>query len=612
MTSALSHRGPDDHGIWQDPTGRVFLGHRRLAIIDLSSEGAQPMLSEDGRFAIVFNGEIYNYLELQKELNACNVSIKGRSDTAVLLAALGYWGLTQTLERAVGMFAFALWDRKEDGLYLARDRAGKKPLFFCHQEDRFYFASELKAFKQIHNLSLHVNYEIVPHYLSLGYIPAPDTIYREVYKLLPGHWMQVNSNLRTKTEPYWHLPTGQRYKIPFEEAVEEVDRRLSESVRIRLRADVPVGIFLSGGIDSGLITALAASHADQPVQTFTVGFDVGVMDEAPLARIVAERYETEHHEIRLNPDLDDLLPQVVRAYDEPIADTSILPTFAISRETSKELKVVLSGEGSDEIFGGYRRHLAVKYYQHLLAIARVLPQPVWKGLHRWLPLPSGFRTPYSFLHRFLRGFAGDSYERYLIWGSDSFTEDEKTRLFQQNSKAFVPTSQLLADRYSRFNCLDPLGHFMALDFVVGMSDCLLVKLDIATMAHSLEARCPFLDHRLIDWCASLDYGTLMPGRTNKPLLRSLALRYLPDELVRAPKRGFEIPLVQWMRGKLFERVHDLCLDSNGIILRIFEPEEIRMLLQKRTGIDEVRWANRLWTLLMLALWDREHGHGVAN
>lgn len=600
MSDALAHRGPDGSGVWGDPRGRCALGHRRLAIIDLGEEGAQPMRSADGRFALTYNGEIYNFKELRAELEGRGTRFRGHSDTEVLVEAIAAWGVEAALERAVGMFAAALWDLEEGRLWLFRDRAGKKPLYYTLQGGRLWFASEIKGLRRVAGLELNLDREALGHYLGLAYVPAPLTIYREVREVPPGCVMSLDEGLEPRIAPYWRLPVGGGRRVGREEAVEQVEALLDEAVALRLRADVPVGVFLSGGIDSGLITALAARRSAQPVRTFSATFGSSAFDESPLARQVAERYATEHHELRLTPQLDELLPAVAAAYDEPFADPSAIPTYAIAGEAARHVKVVLNGEGSDELFGGYRRHRAVNYFTRVAGPARLLSEAGWRRLHAALPRPRGFRTPYSFLYRFLRGFGAGPYGRYLLWGSDGFTEAEKGALL---GDAPPPTEAFLAEQFADLLATDPLSHFMAVDFLSGMADCLLVKVDVATMAHSLEGRSPFLDHRVVEWAAGLDRRDLLHGRESKPILRALARRHLPSDLVGAPKRGFEIPLVEWVHGPLRTMIGDLCLREGGIVLELFDRDGIAALVDGRGEMDDERRAKRLWILLMLALWD---------
>jgi asparagine synthase (glutamine-hydrolysing) len=612
MINVLAHRGPDGEGIWSDRSGRVFLGHRRLAIIDLSPAGAQPMVMGDREYALIFNGEIYNYLELRKELEDEKHKFVSQSDTEVLLCALRVLGLEKTLSRLVGMYAFAYWDGRAGKLSLVRDRIGKKPLYYIRERDRLYFASETKAFKRLERVSLALCEESISHYLSLGYIPSPLTVYSNVLEVPPGTAIVFDGNLRESMKRYWIFPTSSKREVSFSAAVEEAGVLLAESVKLRLRSDVPAGIFLSGGIDSGLITALAASFSTKPLKTFTIRFAEQSFDESPLAAQVAQRYGTEHRNILLSAKFDELLPEVVRAYDEPFADPSALPTFLVAKAAREHVKVVLSGEGGDELFGGYRRHLASAYYDAVSPLIRLIMsgQVVRKTLQYFLPPAKKPRTVYSFLVRFIRGLDPDPYMRYLLWGSDGFSEREKLGLYIPTTRLYPSTTDFLAQRHPYLDGADPVEHFMALDLSLGLSDCLLFKLDIASMHHGLESRCPFLDHRLIDWARRLPARILLSGNKNKAVLRDLARRYLPSEVVQAPKRGFEIPLLEWMKGPFFGAAYDFCLDSRGIILKLFNKKQVEDLILRRIPIDNERWAKRMWILLVLALWDSFERVGI--
>jgi asparagine synthase (glutamine-hydrolysing) len=605
MVQVLSHRGPDDQGIWADPTGRIILGHCRLAIIDLTPEGHQPMVSSCGRYVISLNGEIYDFLELRKELKELGTQFRGHSDTEVLLEAVSRLGIRRTLDKVVGMFAFALWDNAEDRLILARDRAGKKPLYYFRNHDSVYFASELKALKTLDNINFPVDYESIYQYLTFGYVPAPRTIYENVSEIPAGHYMVIDSNHKVEFKSYWKVAWGKKRQITFEQTVEEADHLLNEAVKIRLRADVPVGCFLSGGIDSGLLAAMASRQMDSPLKTFTVSFSDGAFDESPFADLVAKRYGTDHHVITLSPNLEDVLPKVVKAYDEPFADASAIPSYCISEEASKHIKVVLNGEGGDELFGGYRRHVAVKLYSHFRKLFEIMPEKFWSAVVESLPQPRSFRSRYAFLHRFLRGIDGNPFNQYIAWCVDGFDEIEKGGLYKHSTNGYASSIDLLTSKFSNLNQMHPLDHFMAMDFLLNMHDDMLVKMDIATMAHSLEGRNPFLDHRIIEWATNLPVEIKMKGTKTKPILRELAKRYLPIEIVNAPKRGFEIPLISWLRKDLFHMVHDICLSPNGIVLDLFNRNYVESLLNEKTDLDPDRWSRRVWTLFMLGMWENE-------
>jgi asparagine synthase (glutamine-hydrolysing) len=558
---------------------------------------------------LVLNGEIYNFVELRGDLEREGVRFRGHSDTEVLLAAIERWGFEEALRRAAGMFAIALWDGVESRLMLARDRAGKKPLYFAVAGGGFYFASEIKALRDGARLPLSVDGQAIHHYLSLGYVPSLSTAYREVKEVPAGCWMIVDADLTRRVHRYWSLPQAGEEEITADEAIAETERLLGVAVTQRMRADVPVGVFLSGGIDSGLITAMAAQQSATPIRTFTISFDSRTFDEAPLARLVSERYATEHQTIELSPDLDDLLPRVVRAYDEPFADPSAIPTYAVARAASRELKVVLNGEGADELFAGYRRAIAARYLSDFAALAEHVP-----GIHALterLPHPAKFRSPYALAYRGLRGLGLDSMQRFLVWSTDGFSERDKERLYRGGTRP-LPTAEALHELLAPLATRSALDHFMAVDFALSLGDCLLVKMDIATMAHSLEARSPFLDHRVIEWAASLPRRILFSGTTTKPLLRKLAQKYLPPEITTAPKRGFEIPLFDWLTGKLAPMLNDLCLSPTGLLADLFDRREIERIVLRKTSLDDQRWAKCTWILLMLALWDKHcNSPGIA-
>jgi asparagine synthase (glutamine-hydrolysing) len=599
MTQRIAHRGPDHDAVWSDGA-RAAIGYRRLAIVDLSPEGHQPRFAHGGRLAMVFNGEIYNFVELREELEAAGVGFRGHSDTEVLLAAIDAWGFEPALTRAAGMFALAMWDADAGSLYLARDRAGKKPLYYAQAGGVLFFASEIKALRDGAGLALTEDHEALHHYLSLGYIPGTRTAYREIREVPPGSWASVRPGEAPRIARYWSLPAPDEH-ARIDDVDGTLERLLSTAITQRMRADVDVGVFLSGGIDSGLVATLAARAASRPLTVFTVAFDDAAFDETKPAAAVAARLGARHEIIPLTADARELLPQVAAAYDEPFGDPSAVPTFAVARAASRRLKVVLNGEGADEMFGGYRRHLAMHRLTPLAAVAPYVPGLA--SVAERLPHPAGFRTPYSLFYRVARGLAASPVDRYIAWSSDGFTESEKRRLMPD---ATMPsTAETLAAEAGWPLDRGPVADFMGLDFTYNLSDCLLVKMDIATMAHSLEARSPFLDHRLLDWVARLPRRTIFSEPGTKPLLRRLARRLLPDGAASQPKRGFEIPLRRWTTGDVFPMIRETCLDPNGVVLRLMHRRAVTDLIERRWHLDEERWSKRVWSLLMLALWDRE-------
>lgn len=601
MARCMVHRGPDHEGLWVAEDGTVGLAHRRLSIIDLSADGNQPMVSPSGRYHLSYNGEVYNYLELRAELEGRGRTFRTRSDTEVLLVAIEEYGLLPAVKKVHGMFAAAVWDSTDRTLTLLRDRAGKKPLYYSISDGRAVFASELNAMKGVTDTG-GIDQESLHHYLSLGYVPGLATIYRKIREVPAGGYIEMDSRLQPKSGRYWSLPEPDtNSNLTFDDAVEATEEALRTAIGIRLRADVPVGVFLSGGIDSGLLVALASDMLDRPLKTFTVAMgDDSAYDESGPARLVAERYGTDHTEVRLAPDPEALLPRVVGAYGEPFADPSALPSFAVAEAASSELTVVLNGEGADELFAGYRRAWAVRRAQQAATLFKVLPDSLVRGVSNSLPKPRGHRTPYSLGYRFLKGVVSPPGERYLIWSSDGFSEDEKRSLYR-SPPTTRRTDQMLEQDWDWLEPQEDLARFMALDLSVGTGDCLLFKMDIATMASSLEARSPFLDHGVMELAASLPRELHFRGKRTKPILRALADRYLPPEVSNAPKRGFEIPLADWVDGAFAKAIRESLLDSQ-FMRETFRVAELERVINDTGRIGRERRARLLWILFMLAQW----------
>jgi len=595
----LVHRGPDDKGIYTD--GPIGLGHTRLSIIDLSRNARQPLRNEDASMYLVFNGEIYNFKSLKNILKKKGHTFLSRSDAEVVIHGYEEWG-ENILSYLNGMFAFAIFDKKDRKLFLARDRVGKKPLYYSLNEKRFIFASELKALLNINNSNFSINSQALYNYLTFGYIPGPQTIYKNIYEIPPSHYFIIKNNRINKYE-YWNITYDKKRKINFHDAINEIDYLLKEAVKCRLISDVPIGIFLSGGIDSGLITALTSRLSENPVKTLTVSFDDTDFDESLLAKKVSNLYRTKHIEIKISPNIKKDLPFIVKAYDEPFADPSAIPSYFVAKEAKKYVKVILNGDGGDEIFGGYRRHLAIKLLDKSKYIFNSIPKKWAILLINSLPVPKDFRSSYAFLHRFLRGAFQDPSERYISWCMDGFTQIEKQYLYEDFPYKYFNSEIELLNQKIINNTLS-LDDFMILDYKLNLPDCLLVKMDIATMAHGLEARSPFLDYRIAEWASRLNSNIKMKGFRTKPVLRELAKQYLPKAIVFAPKRGFEIPLIKWLRNDLKEMVWDICLDPNGIIKELFNKGYVENLLNEKINIDPGRWSKRVWILFMLAMWNK--------
>jgi asparagine synthase (glutamine-hydrolysing) len=623
MADALRHRGPDDEGTWIDPEAGIALGFRRLAILDLTPTGRQPMESATGRFVIVFNGEIYNHQALRRELANLGHSFRGRSDTEVLVAALEAWGMRRTLEHCNGMFAFALWDKAERTLHLARDRAGEKPLYYGWMGQTLLFGSELKALRAHPTFQPQIDRNALALYLRRGYVPSPYSIYVGVNKLPAGTWLTLRPDcMRTDTAPtaYWSLQAvaeqgvAEPVRDDPAEVVETLHDLLSDAVKLRMEADVPLGAFLSGGIDSSTIVALMQTHSVRPVRTFTIGFQDTQHDEAHHAAAVARHLGTEHTELYLTPaDALAVIPRLPVLYDEPFADTSQIPTFLVSELTRRHVTVSLSGDAGDELFGGYRR-------------LRLGPA-IWRGIE-WLPLPvrrrlaslltppattgNGQRAP--LLGRLTRRLTG---KRNLLERLRQVAEilplESPVALYHYMMSYWKDPTVLMPDaRELPIPATDPARRpdfggnpehtMMFLDTVAYLTDDILVKLDRASMGTSLEARVPLLDHRVIEFAWRMPLSVkLHGGKGTKWPLREVLHRYVPRALVDRPKQGFHMPIADWLRGPLRDWAESLLDERRLRDSGTFDPRPIRKKWTEHLA-GTTRWDYHLWTVLMFESW----------
>lgn len=600
MLGRMHHRGPDGGGVWQEDG--ACLGMRRLSIIDLAG-GDQPMLSDDGQVALVFNGEIYNYLELRASLAARGHQFRRMSDTEALLHAYLEYG-TDCVDHLRGMFAFAVWDRSRQQLFVARDRLGKKPLYYGWRGSDFIFTSELKTLVPLRDLRLSVDPIAVEQYFTVRYVPAPRTIFREVQKLLPGCTLTLRPGAREQTRRYWRVPFGVRtgaHDPGAGEALERLRAGLSESVALRMRSDVPVGLLLSGGLDSSVIAALMVRHTSRRVQTFSVGFPGGGgLDESASARRVAAYLGTDHHELMVEGRATDLLPTVVYHLDEPLADAAALPTLQIAMVARRHVKVALSGEGADELFGGYRylRQLyGLAWTEGLPAVVRDAAALAGGPLGRVPP-----RATTARLARVLRGLPLDLEGRYRRVAS-VFDAAERARLLGpavQEALGRDPVGGAVA-LPSRGDIPGALDWLLAALTETWLPDDLLMKVDKMTMAASIEARTPFLDHRLVEEMAALPDRYKLSGRGNKVLLRRLARELLPAELVARPKHGFDVPLDAWFRGELRPLLHDALTGKDAEEMGLVNGAEARRLAETHQS-GRGNHGQQLWTILCFHLW----------
>ncbi len=599
MGARIRHRGPDDHGVYLN--GHVGLAHQRLSILDLSPAGRQPMSNEAGTIRLVFNGEIYNHEELRGRLRSPR-RFKSRTDTEVLLYLYEDYG-PHCVEFLRGMFAFGIWDERKQRLLLARDRLGKKPLFYSTRNGVLSFASELKALlpagprPDIDPVALH-------HYLTFQYIPAPLTIFQGVRKLLPGHAL-IYEDGKLSESAYWSLRFD--HKLPRrrdEEYAEEFAFLLGEAVRLRLMSDVPLGAFLSGGVDSSSVVAMMSRASRQPVKTFSIGFKEDAFNELPYARIVAEQFKTEHHEFVVEPSAVEIMPTLARVYDEPFADSSAIPTYYVSQLSRQFVTVVLNGDGGDELLAGYPRY----QFNALDRIAaRWLGAGRETGLRRMfgrlasaLPAGSGVRNR---LERVTAPFSR-TYLRRICY----FSPEEKQRLYRPEFSATVlghESDELLERWFDEAPASELLDRLLAVDTRSYLPDDLLVKVDRATMAHGLEARSPLLDHKLIEFAATLPVDCKLRNGQSKYLLKASMRGILPDRILDRDKQGFGVPIDRWFREECREFVRDTLLSTRSLQRGYFRPERMQALIEHQEA-GACSYGSRVYALLMLELWHREY------
>ena len=617
MADRIRHRGPDDAGVWLSPDRDLVLAHRRLAIIDLSSSGHQPMLSACGRFTLVYNGEIYNHLSIRKELSdvGAQPEWRGHSDTETLLVAVCQWGLRETLQRLNGMFAFALWDNKERKLFLARDRMGEKPLYYGYCGNSFVFGSELKSFKAHPDWDGEINRDALASYLRHSYVPTPHSIYRKINKLPAAHFLEIADAGRTISEPvcYWDLASVVERAQPdrqgtSQEYIEELDALMRESIGMRMMSDVPLGAFLSGGIDSTSIVALMQAQSSRPVKTFSIGFNEAAYNEATYAKSVARFLGTDHTELYVSSEeAMDVIPQLPSIWDEPFSDASQIPTYLVSRLAREQVTVSLSGDGGDELFCGYNR-----YNQGYRAwkLLKGLPLPVRQALSSSLLAISGRPTermmrllPKRFqiehladrlpkLADVIREATGESYYRNLVSHSKNpealvVGSSEAETMFTNN--AGFPA---FADMREKMMYIDSLTY---------LPDDILAKVDRASMAVSLESRVPFLDHRLVEFSWKLPMSLKYQEGKGKWILREVLYKYVPKDMMERPKMGFGVPIEHWLQGPLRDWAESLLSEERLAREGYLNPEPIRRMWQENQS-GKRRWHYHLWDVLMFQAW----------
>lgn len=616
MSGTMIHRGPDGSGVWVDAGGQVALGQRRLAIIDLSPSGAQPMLSADGNVALTYNGEIYNHLDLRAELEAQGARFRGTSDSETLVEACARWGVERTLKKLNGIFAFAVWDAREGVLWLARDRAGVKPLYWTQTAAGLLFGSELKAIAAHESFRGELDIDALGAYFQFNYVPAPATIYRGVRKLMPGSVLRISRSGEPREQLYWDVyavaEQGLESRRPAHdvETIENLDWLLRDSVKRQMISDVPLGALLSGGIDSSTVTALMQSQSAEQVKTFSIGFEEADHNEAPFAAAVAKHLGTDHHELYVAPD-DALrtIPSLTDWYDEPFADSSQIPTYLVSRLAREHVTVALSGDGGDELFAGYPRYtrhararrvaMAVPFLARapLAAAIRSIGGPAWQRAFKLLPQRYQTKAGAASLLRFataMEQMDPREFHRLLVtyWGDPS---------------DMVPDAHYCATQFARTLPSQPMHHIevsQLIDVVTYLVDDILCKVDRASMAVSLETRVPILDHRIIEFTWRLPIEMKERDGRMKWLLRQVLYRYVPSELIERPKKGFSIPMATWLRTELRDWAEDLLderkLRQDGIL----NTHLVRTIWREHLS-GEMNHSDRIWAVLQYLDWSRK-------
>lgn len=618
MRDALSHRGPDDAGMWSDPDAGVWLAHRRLSVLDLSAFGHQPMSSPSARFVIVFNGEIYNHLSLREALerDGFDFAWRGHSDTETLLAGFESWGIRGTVERAVGMFAFAVWDRRSDVLTLGRDRMGEKPLYYGRLGGTFLFASELKALTAFPSFNGEIDRDALADFIKLSYIPAPRSIYRGIYKLMPGTLLDVPLNAAVELEPspYWSLVdvATNGSSAPFAgtetEAIEALRSKLVDAVSLQQITDVPIGAFLSGGIDSSMIAALMQAQSSRPINTFTIGFNEEHYDEARHARAVADHLGTGHSELYVSSEeASSVVPHLSRIYDEPFADSSQIPTLLVSQLARQKVTVSLSGDAGDELFGGYNRYFQVR---------KLLNQPAWlrKAMASVLSMAgsNGWQRLYNVVAPMLpTSLRSSNPSAHFSKLASVLQIDTAPEIFGYlistwpSSGGVVlggrPSSDIAALWAALARIDEPEHRMMVLDATLYLPGDILCKLDRAAMSVSLETRVPFLDHRVVEFAWSLPLAMKVRDGRGKWLLRQLLYKFVPRELVERPKMGLGVPIGDWLRGSLREWAEDRLTESRLASDGYLDVAKVRtMWAEHLSGSYDRQY--QLWNVLMFQEW----------
>lgn len=629
MNSAIYHRGPDTNGTWLDKNAGIVFGHQRLSIIDLSSSGNQPMQSNSGRYILTYNGEVYNHTRIRKELekNNNNINWRGKSDTETLLEAIDFWGIENAINKIDGMFAFGLWDKKNRSLTLARDRIGEKPLYYGWQgkgdKKVFLFSSELKALNAHPEFRREINRDVISLQLRHNYIPAPYSIFKNIYKLLPGHYLELSEtdlkkSLLPNSKCYWSMADTAIYGInnQFTQSNADIQNNLENhiksSVKKQMISDVPIGAFLSGGIDSSTIVALMQSQSNIPIRTFTIGFNEDDYDEAKYAKNIARHLGTDHTELYISSKKAiETIPKLPTIYDEPFSDSSQIPTFLVSQLAHKHVKVALSGDAGDELFCGYNRYLMSKKFQFLLKLMPLFSRKflasglqsvspkAWNSISRLLPGINKYNNFGDKIHKMANALGVKTlndlhYNLCSNWHTPTDVVSHSKEL-----------GTFLTQFKPQLKGLNPEQEMMALDFLNYLPDDILVKVDRAAMASSLETRTPFLDHNLIEYVWKIPQSLKLKNGQGKWILRQILNKYVPQNLTDRPKMGFGVPIDVWLRGPLRDWAESLLNEKKLKQEGYFNSQLIRNKWEEHLS-NKKNWQHHLWSVLMFEAWIDEH------
>ncbi len=605
MNEKIKHRGPDDGGAYVSPDKKVGLGHRRLSIIDLSPLGHQPMNYMD-RYWIVFNGEIYNFQEKREMLQKEGYSFKSKTDTEVIMALYDKFG-KKCLEHLRGMFAFAIYDEKEKTIFCARDRIGKKPFKYYLNDNVFIFASELKAIITQKEYKKEPDYIAIHHYLTFQYCPAPLTGFKDIKKLEPAHYLFIDLKTRKiEKEKYWKLNYSKKLNLSEEEWKKRIMEKLEECVRLRMIADVPLGAFLSGGIDSSAIVGMMSKLSDKPVKTFSIGFKEDNYNELPYARMIAEKFKTDHREFIVEPNAIELLPMLVKQYEEPYADSSALPTYYVSKMTRDFVTVALNGDGGDENFAGYHSYRFFKItllYDHFKFFHKYLVLPISKFLAKKIK-----RDFFNKVYRFAKILSKNPSRRFANLMCH-FDNEMKSNLYSEKMKELtknIDSFDILSQKIDESGISNKMDQIFYADLNSYLPECLMPKVDIATMAVALEGRSPFLDHEFIELICKMPSKLKIKALNNKKYILKKALEgFIPNEILYRPKKGFGIPLDSWFRKELKSYAYAKLLSEKAISRKLFREKAIKDILDKHCDM-KINSECCIWNLLMLEIWFEEY------